>query len=29
MTISVEPWDVAGLERCGRTIEALRRLESQ
>jgi hypothetical protein len=27
MTISVEPWDVAGLERCGKTIEALRKLE--
>jgi hypothetical protein len=29
MTISVEPWDVAGLERCGRMIEALRKLEAR
>jgi hypothetical protein len=27
-TLSVEPWDVAGLERCGRAIELLRKLEA-
>jgi len=28
-TLSVEPWDSAGLERCGRAIEALRTLEGR
>jgi probable F420-dependent oxidoreductase len=27
-TLSVEPWDTAGLERCGKTIEILRKLEA-
>ncbi|HUX87458.1 MAG TPA: hypothetical protein VMW65_10690, partial [Chloroflexota bacterium] len=28
-TLSVEPWNLAGIERCGRTIEALRKLEHE
>jgi alkanesulfonate monooxygenase SsuD/methylene tetrahydromethanopterin reductase-like flavin-dependent oxidoreductase (luciferase family) len=28
-TLSLEPFDAAGLERCGRTIETLRKLERQ
>ena len=29
MTLSVEPYTPAGLERCGRMIEALRRIEGR
>ncbi len=28
-TLSVEPWNLAGIERCGRMIEVLRKLEQQ
>lgn len=28
-TLSLEPWDAAGLERCGRAIEVLRKLEAR
>ena len=28
-TVSVEPWDPTGLERCGRMIESLRKLEGR